>query len=305
MIKFLTHRITFSVLLLGLGFVVGKYLPNQVKTTENKTDLSKTEKVYFQDDKDFQFWNTIYSLLGNSVTVITGSAILMSWVLIVNKGQVPYCLVKLILADSNGLLFSDTRYSLILRTSTHVKIELKQLEAILYRFNGVAKKAQLTTGIFNSISSFKQFNFEAEYDTNPIIPDLLSSIHINDSTKVPTSAKNTILEIFSTWENYVRYKVTGGQFFCIQKAIILNLLDRKIDDVDFQRVWFTVHRMFASDLLSKANPLDLSSIPSILPILKWYVKDDKDGFEIEMQKISPTSSNFSTEVYNVFYQFTH
>ncbi len=65
--------------------------------------------------------------------------------------------------------------------------------------------------------------------------------------------------------------------------------------------------MFAPDLVSKSQPLQPSTIPAILPILKWFViKSKRDLFEIEVLKLSVSSSvNFSEALFNVFFNFTH
>ncbi len=223
-----------SLIVLILGFSLGKIVPNV-----SFADANKQTNSQFYEDKNFQFWNTIYGLIGNSVTIITGCAFLYGWYLTANKGQVSFWLIKSLLADNNCLLFSDTRTSSCLQQNS--QIDLQEMESILYEINGIAKKAGLTTGIFNSVSTHKQFLLEGEFNSYPILPQILSAIRINNNPKIKTNEKNLILEIVQTWDTYVQDNISGGQLFAIQKAITLNLLQGKIGNEDFQKIWSVVH----------------------------------------------------------------
>jgi hypothetical protein len=285
-------------LVLGLGFGAGYY--TAIPPTTTKTQSSEKQ---FYDDKNFLFFNAILGLIGNTVTIITGSTILTSWYLMFNRGQIPYSVMKFFLQDNNGLLYSDTKPRV--NSSIPKFAEPEILEPLLYELNGVAKKAGLTTGLFNSITTPAQFLFEAKFDKYPIIPEIYSTLKPVHKTTLSTNAIPIVQEILVTWEGQLQNSVTGGQFYCLQKALTVNLIGKKLDTYEITNIWEVIHKMFADELATKAVPLNDSELLSILPLLKWYVMNKRDEFEtLALQLTTNQSSNFSTDLYNLFNQYT-
>jgi hypothetical protein len=285
-------------LILGLGFGGGYFTAKPPTFTESKS----TDKQFYED-KNFQIFNTIYSLVGNSVTIITGGTILVSWYLMFNRGQIPFWLIKFFLEDGNGLLYSDTKPRLGSLNSKLVEPEI--LEPLLYELNGVAKKAGLNTGLFNSITTPAQFLFEAKFDKYPLIPEIYSALKPVNKSTLSAKAIDQVQEILATWEGQLQHSITGGQFYCLQKAIVINIIGKKLDTYEVNNVWEVIHKMFADELATKAIPLNDSNMLLMLPLLKWYVMSKRDEFQtLAVQLTSNQSANFSTDLYTLFNQYT-
>lgn len=285
-------------LLLGLGFGGGYYTakPLVLKNT-NPTDKQ------FYEDKNFQIFNTMFGLIGNSVTIITGSTILASWYLMINRGQIPFWLIKFFMQDGNGLLYSDTKPRLGFQILKLVEPEI--LEPLLYDLNGVAKKAGLSTGLFNSITTPAQFLFEAEFNKYPLIPEIYSALKPVNHSTLPTNAVTLVQDILATWQGHLQNSITGGQFYCVQKALTINLVGKKLDSYEVNYIWEAIHKMFADELTTKGIPLNDSNMLLMLPLLKWYVMSKRDEFQtLAIQLTSNQSANFSTDLYTLFNQYT-